>query len=336
MPRRRPDLVLAALLALAPAAASAQETIWQRAAQSADQRAARAALARGDGYARQAAELSQENVFNRAYNTRRGEITILVLRAVEWYEKAVALDPAGAAEAHYRAAEVIYSHIVGCGDNVCDHPARGPTERAIRHWQAFERLAPRDSRLTDLFFRRSMAFTKLGGDDNLRRGIADYGRMLAQQDRASEMPSWVSTITSNMAELCMGVGDLDRAITLYRQSLELHDTPLGGYGLAVALDRDGQGVKARELMKAYADVDEKPLLALLKPGVFFVPEGEINYYMALGHEALGQYLSAANYYRQFLRALPDSRWAERARANLAAVERKGPGRTPLLFPGARR
>ena len=57
------------------------------------------------------------------------------------------------------------------------------------------------------------------------------------------------------------------------------------------------------------------MLALVAAG--FAPV-----FPALGNEAIGNYVSAANHYRQFVRLVPDSRYAARARANLSAIEKR--------------
>jgi tetratricopeptide (TPR) repeat protein len=295
-------------------------TLWARASRGPAGRTYRAAMLVGDRQSRRASELAIEAERNGAAREFRGEVQAAVLRAVEAYEKAVKAEPR-AGEPHYRAAEVLWAHFV---DNE-KHPTAAPTRRAIAHWVEFERLRPKDPRLSNLYFRRSLAYTKLGGEDNFRLAVEDYERQLGLTDAGSARPEDLATVNANAAELHMGVGDLDRAITLYRDALELRDTPLHGFGLAVALDRDGQGVKAREVMRSYLEVDRK-MEALFDKTVFFVPEGEIHYYVALGHEVLGQLDSAANNYRQFLRLLPKSRWADRARANLRAVEKRSPRR----------
>ena len=66
------------------------------------------------------------------------------------------------------------------------------------------------------------------------------------------------------------------------------------YGLAVALDREGQTVAAREMMRAALAHD--PAAAVLKaasqagPGgdLFFVPDGDVFYYLGLAAEAEGR------------------------------------------------
>lgn len=238
----------------------------------------------------------------------------LVRRAVEEYEAAARADKS-AAEPHYRAAEVLYAHLI----NDRPYPDRTVAMRAIEHWNAFERLAPKDPRLEDALFRRSITYTKLGGDANYTKAVEDYEEELRIADESS-FSSNLPVIVSNAAELYMATGRLDEAITKYKRALELRDEALYGYGLALALERDGQGAKAREVMFHYAYGDR--MRSLHQNGVFFVPAGDIHAYKALGYESLGDYQRAARHYEAFLRAQPKGRYSDLARRRLEEVKKK--------------
>jgi tetratricopeptide (TPR) repeat protein len=313
----RPALLaaLGVAVALAAPAASAADR-WADVAGGRPARAYARALATGDRFAVRAAELSLEAQGLRMEREHEAEAQHNALRAVEAYEDAAEARP-DAPEPHLRAAEVLYVHFIQGPEQI--NPL--PTQRAIDHWRAFERLAPRDPRLTEVYFRRALAYTKLGGDANFRAAIADYERQLGQRDTASGGTGDLAVVASNAAEIHMGVGDLDRAIELYRLALEWRADGLYGFGLAVALDRDGQGARAREILRGYVSTEEA-LRVLIMPGIFFVPEGDLHYYLALGFEVLGDVDAAATQYRNFLHRLPTSPYAERARANLAALARR--------------
>jgi tetratricopeptide (TPR) repeat protein len=311
---RRIGLGLASGLAIAvaielaaPRAALSGHDLWQRAAGPAPD-PYRQAMARGDHYALRAAE--QETLGH-------GEpANSLALRAVDAYERAAASD-ARAVEPHYRAAEVLYLHFV----EESDHPHKHPTERAIRHWAEFERKAPRDPRLESIYFRRSLAYTKLGGPENYRRAASDYEKELRLIDPGSAPEEQMARVLSNAGEIYMALGELDRALTLYYDSIEFatQSQRLYAFGLAVALDRDGQGVKARETIRRFGGYSYD----VLKPpegGVFFIPDGDEHYYHALGLETAGQVESAINHYRQFMRLQPRSPYVERARHNIDLLE----------------
>lgn len=248
----------------------------------------------------------------------RGSARRLARRAIAAYQRAAKID-SSKAEPHYRAAELLHKHTI----EDFDHPNHSDMRQAIAHWTAFERLAPLDPRLEEVLFRRSIVHTKLGGEEHFRRGIADYDAALELIDQSSirHRKDQLARLLSNRAEILMAVGNLDAAITGYMQALRYQNEPLYGYGLAVALDRDGQSRRAREVMSHYARMDHED--SLVSETVFFVPEGEVNYYKALRAEALGRPRRAITAYTLFLRKLPDSRWAAKARQNRAGLEQKG-------------
>jgi tetratricopeptide (TPR) repeat protein len=172
--------------------------------------------------------------------------------------------------------------------------------------------------------RRSLTYTKLATDDSLRLAIDDYEKLLQMVDSQSVDGRSLATWLSNEAEIQMMLGDLDDAIATYTRALDSQDRALYGYGLAVALDRDGQGVKAREVMRSYAAIDQ--LRDLTEPEVFFVPAGEIHYYLALGHESLGHVAKAIAHYQKFIASGAHPQFAPRARANIRALRhRRGHG-----------
>jgi tetratricopeptide (TPR) repeat protein len=133
---------------------------------------------------------------------------------------------------------------------------------------------------------------------------------------------------TNAAETLMAVGRLSEAIARYRLAEELLprsdplERKLALVGLAVALDRDGQGAAAEEAMGRVLDMD--PLaLALHDEAVFFEPVGDLHYYVALAHETAWHRWAAPldreralAAWRRYLAAQPQSRYAARARVRL--------------------
>jgi len=133
---------------------------------------------------------------------------------------------------------------------------------------------------------------------------------------------------TNAAETLMAVGRLAEAIARYRLAEELLprsdplERKLALVGLAVALDRDGQGGAAEEAMGRVLDMD--PLAAALHDdAVFFEPVGDLHYYVALAHETAWRRWSAPldreralAAWRRYLAAQPTSRYAARARVRL--------------------
>jgi tetratricopeptide (TPR) repeat protein len=144
---------------------------------------------------------------------------------------------------------------------------------------------------------------------------------------------------TNAAEILMALGRLPEAEARYREAIQL-DTPATGrienpyglslstYGLAVALDRDDAPDAAREMMARALALDPRhaKLTAAEQVGadVFFVPEGDVYYYLGLASEVGGHVDDAEAAFQEFLSRLPKSPWAPRARAHidtLVAVER---------------
>ena len=326
-PTRRLHLTVAAGLMLALAGSSRTASAggggggfsWRGAAGPATKAelAYQKAMARADQLALTSAEQESAGDIGRARS--------MALRAADAYERAAVLEPTRA-EPHYRAAELLFLRFV----DPTEHPDPRPTRRAIDHWKAFERLAPRDPRLADVLFRRSLAYTKLGGKENFRHAADDYDAEMSLLDIGSADPGEMALLLSNAAEIHMALGDLDVAITYYRASLEHNIKPLYAYGLAVALDRDGQATRAREVMSPFGY--DPQVLFPVDGSVFFVPEGDVYWYEALGKELRGEYQSAVNYFHQYLRAQPDSVYAGRAKEKIKRLEallRAGKGKKGL-------
>ena len=116
----------------------------------------------------------------------------------------------------------------------------------------------------------------------------------ARIDREASSGRDLSTTMANLAETYMMLGDLDRAIAAYESVRRLGSDASATFGLAVALDRDGQGVRARELARGVGlDGFELYKTRVEQTGeIFYVPEGERYYYFALVEEALGLDTSA--------------------------------------------
>lgn len=260
------------------------------------------------------AELRAREVAGRAARS-------FAARAIAHYERAVGLTSTPAT-AHHRAGRVLYRYYVALPDELDAKRA----QQVLDHWNEFERLAPRDPRVRDMLFDRALVYTKLGGDDNYELAIADYHRLMDTSDPAGHDPSAVATWYSNCAEILMAVGRLDEAVDYYETSLSYTESALYAYGLAVALDRDGREEKARDLMARFARYDmgddDQPMGRLRDSSVFFVPDGEIHYYYALGYEALGQPDIALDQYRIFARKARGSRYVPRAEQHIRRLEKR--------------
>jgi tetratricopeptide (TPR) repeat protein len=168
---------------------------------------------------------------------------------------------------------------------------------------------------------------------------------LSLYDRQLETDGDSATAYLNSAELLMAQGPsrLPEAVARYRQAVALEERAppgpdrdqglaLGLYGLAVALDRDGQPARAREAMVRAVRID--PRLRLLEvpgePGagdVFFVPPADAHYYLGLALVALDRQRQAAFAFRHFLAEATGSPYAAAAEGHLA---RLGGGAGDLL------
>jgi tetratricopeptide (TPR) repeat protein len=194
--------------------------------------------------------------------------------------------------------------------------ACGMLERALPRFEGAERMA--------IWFRLAVVRTKLG---RFRDAAAAYSAVVA--DGAADSAAY-----SNFAEVLMAAGRLPEAQARYRDAIaaasdlgvgdrreRFHEMALAYYGLAVALDRDEQPAAAHEaMMRALA---HDPTASVLKvasvPGsdVFFVPPGDVYYYLGLAAEAEGRDGDAEFAFREFIDRAPRGRWARAAEAHLA-------------------
>ncbi len=240
--------------------------------------------------------------------TRRA--IVLTSLATDAYLKAVESDPTQG-DPHYRIAALTHAYLTYHNNSSPAHLLR----REIEHYNLFEKKSPLDSRLESVWFRRAIARTKLGGKASLSAGVDDYDHHLATIDVSSSLRQRTAALThGNRAELLMMLGRLPEAIAGYEQALAFNDSSSTGYGLAVALDRDGQNTRARQVAGLYARGDVGN--SLLQPNIFFVPSGEVYYYIAIRAEGLGSSRMAVIAYRKFLELVPNSMYADKARANI--------------------
>ncbi|MBC7171402.1 MAG: tetratricopeptide repeat protein [Polyangiaceae bacterium] len=164
--------------------------------------------------------------------------------------------------------------------------ANGPTRRRNREAIAlFERLRELDSdyRASQVALELGVLFTRTG---RFERAIEEYRQGIA----AAFSPAETATACSNLGEVTMLSGDLPAAIESYERAVSIArnggashamSLVLSLYGLAVALDRYGDGPtaleRAREAYGAGAGLG-----VLRSEGVFFEPAYEIHYYEGLG------------------------------------------------------
>jgi tetratricopeptide (TPR) repeat protein len=324
MTRRLALLALAAAL-LAPPAPAHAEDFWTELARNPDtevtDRDYERALFDGDTNLEMAAAETMVSSKRKKY----------LDRAIAAYELAAAARP-DAAEPHFRAASALRAFYIECetmqAAALCrPHgagrtqlralPPKAVTDRLLRHWDAFEAKAPHDPRVVDdVLFERAILHTKLATREHLEAARRDYRKILAWRP-SSERDA---NVLGNLAETEMMLGHLDDAIIAYRRTLELDQSVSHNFGLAVALDRDEQGQLARTILRSWGlDGLESMRKQIVLGRVFYVPEGEAYYYLALGHEAVGLYDDAARFYDLFISSGAHPQFAARARANRQAI-----------------
>ncbi len=206
-----------------------------------------------------------------------------------------------------------------------EHCTPGYCERALIALQKAEHDDTRGIFAERIASERGIVDSRMG---NFAAAVGDYDRALGyiESDRspASLDDTWgQSVLWGNAAESEMALGHLSEAIRRYRRSLGTAEYgslewALGRWGLAVALDRDGQHAAASEGLKE-ALARDPTMEQLEDEGVFFEPAGDKLYYQALGYLVLGQEDDARSAWRRYLDVLPDARYAKAARAHLAAL-----------------
>ncbi len=318
--------VVLAIIAATSHAAPPSGPLWAEIAETPDDELARRsydeAMLQGDENAAVA-----EN--ERIVSTRRREID----KAALAYEAASRARP-DAAEPHLRAAAALNAFYLECDPAeapLCDaQPDPAIAERVIAHWDAFTRLAPLDPRGTDeILLNRALLHTKLATHEHLVAAAADYEEVLARMRDNARTDAVFTTrgrrglVLGNLAETYMMLGDLDRAIETYRASLLVDPDTSRMFGLAVALDRDEQRGEAFRMLRLQGgDALEVLIRDINSHRVFFVPDGEAEYYLALGAEWAGDPVGAIERYEAFLRSGAHPRYAPRARAHIARLKAK--------------
>jgi len=336
--RRAALVVVVAAAVAAPATAAARPgDLWAEASRSDEQEVAHREYDRAMLEGDQNVDMATAET---ALASRRRKY---VERALLAYEAASRARP-DAAEPHFRAATVMQAFYVSCdrreSSALCRSPATpSQVARLLEHYDAFEALSPLDPRVTDdVLFRRALLRTKLATRAALEQARHDYRTILSQRARTTRD----SVVLGNLAETEMMLGNLDAAIETYRRTLELSNELTHDFGLAVALDRDEQGEEARIILRRRGPSALSKLLEYIRSGdVFYVPDGEQYYYLALGSEAIGNLDDAIELYQMFIDSGAHPQFQARARANRDALldQRRDPHRAGQRgrrdYPGPR-
>jgi len=247
-------------------------------------------------------------------------------QAIDKYEQAVKLGPSRP-DAHYRAYVAARYYLKGNDERT--------HEKIIEHGTRFREVAPLDPRHFDVTEDLCHALARLGAlragtaaDTLYDRAVKEYDLLVSRIDPIdAEASRSIGTIYSNAAELLMAVGRIDEAIAYYERAIasDPHNS-LNLYGLAVAYDRDGQVQKAAEAMRAAIQRDQnlEQILHADEPGwpVYFVPQGDKQYYLALAFLVRGDKREAVRRFEAFLTQAKSAKkqYVDRAREHLRELK----------------
>ena len=270
-------------------------------------------MARGDQYAMEATQYATKAIQERFAPTR---LEPLIQQAVAAYEGAIETRP-DEPDPYYRAGLILDTFY---GRTGTFRPSVGV--EVLRYWHELERLVPLDPRVTGILFQRAITHTRMATDEHLRLGIDDYETLMQRRDLNTLLPEAAGNQLNNLAEMYMMVGELGTAIPLYHRALAYWSDVSFAFGLAVALDRDEQGVKAREVMATYITSFGSYLVELETERTFYVPDGEKFYYLGMAYEALGQYDEAIASFQAFIDSGAHPRFHARAKDDIADIRVK--------------
>lgn len=305
------------------------DTIWSRALDGSDP--ARAiythTLEQGDALVGEAA----------ACTISRSERARLIARGLEQYKLAATARP-DQGEPHFRIARTLEAFYVcsnasnttarddRCGPDasitMCnDATSARRAAEMIAELEAFEARAPLDARLDTIngsnhvLFWRALARTKLATPAQLAAAARDYEAILARDPSGTD-----SIVIANLAETYMMIDRLDDAIDTYARAIARGAGTDAQLGLAVALDRDGRGARALDLVRAIGDAELDQFHQRVMLGAtFFVPTGEVYYYEAMIEEARGHDALALQHWRAYIASNAHPQYQPGARAHVAAL-----------------
>ena len=203
--------------------------------------------------------------------------------AMAAYERAGAIRPTSP-EPYYRIAMLLETLWSGCkpgqafcltlnpmGDNVAN-------QLFVEAVDAMEQRAPMDPRIDALRFERGIAHTKLGTKAHWERARLDYGALMTRG--SMRLRGSTGVVAGNLAECEMMLGRTAESVEHYRMAVNATGDTSVVYGLAVALDRDQRGAEARALIGSLGvDNLDRFLRQVVGGTTFFVPAGEVNYYI---------------------------------------------------------
>ncbi|HEX2685606.1 MAG TPA: hypothetical protein VHN14_03270 [Kofleriaceae bacterium] len=330
----KPSLPIA-ILSVALGAAIAHASVWDRALTSPEDEAAKdlydAKMLEGDT-ATLTATIQSASIANTQESIKRAEAAYRAAAAIRPHE----------AEPYFRIGHLLYQMYFACERPIvqlptCELPYASATQQAhvVEAWDEFENRAPLDPRVGEILLKRALLNTKLvnGSANDHRRleaAARDYEAALNRSDGLVGIRG-DDSLLGNLAETYMMLGRLEDAITTYLQAVSVGAARIPTmYGLAVALDRDGEGDQAtrRILEQGITGFDEfqKELALGL---VFYVPRGEEYYYFALSNEAFGNHATALESWKLYVASGAHPEYQPRAREHIEQLLKKHVYAEPL-------
>jgi tetratricopeptide (TPR) repeat protein len=202
--------------------------------------------------------------------------------------------------------------------------ALGRPREAVAALEQARRLARTPAEEASCWHRLAVERSKLG---QYAEALDDYERDLAAGNREA-------SVYANAAEILMALGRLAEAQDRYREAIRVdedagdrrlraYSLALSYYGLGVALDRDDQPAAAREMIGRALALDPNlyRLQTAQQPGsdVFFLPPGDVHYYVGLASAVAGRRADAEAAFRAFIAHNPKSPWLRHAKAHLGVM-----------------
>ena len=308
--------------------ASAQASVWDRALTSPEEEAAQdlydAKMLEGDTATKTA--MSQGASI---------KVTLASIKHAEAaYHVAAALRPHDG-EPYFRVGNLLHQMYFACEPppvrpQTCDATWATPTQQAhtVEAWDEFEKRAPLDPRVGGILQQRALLNTRLvngsaSDRSHLEAAARDYQAAFDRNDGLSGVRG-DEVLLGNLAETYMMLDRLDDAIATYLQAIAAGAASVSiVYGLAVALDRDGEGAQALRRIQAQGTGGFDTFRsAYLSRTIFFVPEGEVKYYFALVNEAFGNHGVALGLWKDYIASGAHPAFQPRAREHIEQLRKQ--------------
>ena len=210
-------------------------------------------------------------------------------------------------------------------------------DRAIAVLKPALALGPDHAAAADAWLALAYAHAKRGEQAGERDAYRAY--LALETNERRRVTAWL-----NLAEAEMHLGRLAEAVEGYREAMRLaaslpfspslqESSTLALWGLAVALDRSGDGAGSREQAELAIRWDPGEQLIGHSPNVFFVPAYERQWYLALAamahasvakeaREAVGHLRIAEGHWTVYVQSASEKdRWLPLARVRLAHAKR---------------